>query len=96
MMATPTSPFFASSPSLNKGLISVGSVNNIEFPLKYSANDTAGQTLSYFTLYPFEDRQDGYSVAYADLDQCSTEEWWDAAVKEHEDLSSTVFGAILA
>ncbi|KAH7033023.1 peptidase S8/S53 domain-containing protein [Microdochium trichocladiopsis] len=48
-------PYFASEPSLNPSVISVGSAGNINFATLYNAVDSQGKEVEYASIIPLED-----------------------------------------
>jgi hypothetical protein len=47
-------PYYASTPSLSPGIISVGSVSNTKFPTMYNAKDSLGRTIEYASNFPWD------------------------------------------
>lgn len=80
--------FLPGAPGSGPDVISVGCIDNTNFPTTYSSTDSAGNTLSYASVFPYSGEHDVYVLTETGTG-CTADEWT-AASSAVTDKNNTV------
>lgn len=81
--------FYPSAPGTGKDVISVGCIENTQFPTVYNTVDSAGTAFSYASVWPLTSTSDGLDVYVLNSTGCDESEWI-AASEAVTDKNNTI------